>query len=210
MAIDLKKGNKISLEKAGLPLQQVSIGLNWGAIQKKMLFGLWTDQEAVDLDGSVVTFDREGQSLEAVYYRKLRSADGAIRHSGDDREGDTTKPDDLDNEVIQIDLTRVDPQVQQVFLFLNSYKGQDFATIPYSRVRVYEGFGIGGEPRKVFATFNLSAEAAYAGHISMLLGKLVRHEANWQFQALGEAVEAKGINATIAVIKAKYLGGLYA
>jgi tellurium resistance protein TerZ len=207
MAIDLKKGNKISLEKAGAPLRQVSIGLNWGAIQHKKLLGLWTSAEAVDMDGSVATFDHQGQALEVVYYKRLVSADRAIRHSGDDRQGDTARPDDRDNEVVRIDLTRISPQVQQIVLFLNSYKGQDFATIPYSRVRVYEGFGDGKQAEQVFASFNLSAEPAFAGRIAMLLGKLVRQGATWQFHALGEAVEAKGINATLDVIRAGYLGG---
>jgi tellurium resistance protein TerZ len=207
MAIDLKKGNRISLEKAGQPLQQLSIGLNWGAIQNKSFFGLFANQVAVDLDGSVTTFNAHGEALELVYYRKLVSADGAIRHSGDDRMGDTSKPDELDNETIQIDLTKVGPQVTQIFLFLNSYKGQDFATIPYSRVRVYEGFSVAGQPRQVFATFNLSADPAFAGRVAMLLGKLTRSGANWQFHALGEAVVAKDINATIGLIQQQYLGG---
>ena len=35
----------------------------------------------------------------------------------DDLVGDTSGDDDLDNEVIQIDLTKIDPSIEQVALF---------------------------------------------------------------------------------------------
>lgn len=41
MAINLTKGQRINLEKSnGTKLQNVCVGINWGAIEKKGLFGL--------------------------------------------------------------------------------------------------------------------------------------------------------------------------
>jgi len=118
--INLSKGSKISLEKEGNFLEEVCIGLNWGAIQKKAFFGLLNTEEAVDLDGSVTTFDANNNEIETVYFRNLSSDDGAIIHSGDDRVGDLGGDDGLDNEVIQLRLRYVNPDVKQIVFYLRS------------------------------------------------------------------------------------------
>jgi tellurium resistance protein TerZ len=201
--INLKKGSSISLEKGGKKLEQVCIGLNWGAIEKKQFFGFFKERESVDLDGSVTMFDKKGNMIDTVYYRKLESNDMAIKHSGDDRIGDSGGDDDLDNEVIQINLNLVSPEVEQIVFYLNSYKGQSFSTIPYSKIRIFEGNR--RNVVEVFATFNLSSEDSFAGKVSMVMGKLVRKAQTWEFKAIGEAITGKGINDTIAVIQKSYL-----
>lgn len=197
--INLSKGSKISLEKEGNALQNIRIGINWGMINKKSLFGLVSKTLSVDLDGSVVIFDAAGNVLDKVSYQKLNSEDGAILHSGDDRSGDSTV-DDKDNETIKIDLTKVDKRANQVFFFINSFLGQDFADIPYSKIRIYEDNGA------VLATFNLSAEKVYAGHTSMIMGKIYRTDfGKWDFKAIGEAVKSKKISDTITEIQRSFL-----
>ena len=45
MAINLSKGQKIDLRKtSGETLTNFCVGVNWGAIEKKTLFGLSTSQ----------------------------------------------------------------------------------------------------------------------------------------------------------------------
>ncbi|GAB4342150.1 MAG: TerD family protein [Flammeovirgaceae bacterium] len=201
--INLKKGSSISLEKDGKKLQEVCVGMNWGSIVNKSFFGLLKESESVDLDGSVTMFNSRKEPIETVYYHRLKSSDNAVIHSGDDRKGDTAGDDGLDNEVIQVYLTKVNPEVEQIVFFLNSYKGQDFATIPYSKIRIFEGNR--HEVKEVFATFNLSAEDSFKGHVAMVMGKLVRTGNNWQFKAIGEALTTRKIEDTIKTIKEKYL-----
>lgn len=201
--INLKKGSSISLEKQGKLLEEVCIGLNWGAIQRKALFGLVKSAESVDLDGSVSMFDQAKNEVDTVYYSKLKSKDGAITHSGDDRSGDAGADDGLDNEVIEINLLKVNPEVEQIVFYLNSYNGQDFAHIPYSKIRIFEGDK--NRVDDVFATFNLSADESFAGSVSMILGKLVRTRNNWKFETIGDAVSSKKIQDTIPLIQEKYL-----
>lgn len=201
--INLKKGSSISLEKQGKLLEKVCIGLNWGAIQKKALFGLVKTAHSVDLDGSVTTFDKDGNDLDTVYYSKLKSNDGAISHSGDDVRGDAGGDDGFDNEIIEINLTKVAPEVEQIVFYLNSYNGQDFADIPYSKIRIFEGNR--HKVDDVFATFNLSADASFAGNVSMVMGKLIRTRNNWKFDAIGDAVPTRKIQDTIPYIKENYL-----
>lgn len=201
--INLSKGSKISLEKEGKKLEEVCIGLNWGAIKKSVLFNLFKQTIAVDLDGSVTMYDENKQILETVYYRKLRSKDGAITHSGDDRDGDIYGDDGLDNEVIEVKLNQVNPKVKYIVFYLNSYNGQDFADIPYSKIRIFEGNA--KKVDSVFATFNLSAQEEFRGNVSMVLGKLTRNGNNWEFTAIGEATPTKNIDETILYIQSNYL-----
>ena len=70
---------------------------------------------------------------------KLQSSDGALRHTGDDLKGDVGGDDGLDNEIITVDLSRISPNVSQIFFFLNNVGKEDFAQIPYSKIRMYEG-----------------------------------------------------------------------
>ena len=47
-------------------------------------------ETAIDLDTSCVAVDHSGNILldESVYFADLSNSNGAIRHSGDEREGD--------------------------------------------------------------------------------------------------------------------------
>ncbi|MCU0390229.1 MAG: tellurium resistance TerZ family protein [Thermoflexibacter sp.] len=201
--INLSKGSSISLIKEEKKLEEICIGINWGAIQKKFLISFFNETETVDLDGSVSMFDGQGNMIDTVYYRKLLSKDQSIKHSGDDRKGDLDRVDDFDNEVIQVNLKRVSPEVEQIFFYINSFKGQDFATIPYSKIRIFEGTP--SQVVSVFATFNLSAEPTFAGKVSMIMGKLIREGNGWKFSTIGEAVGARNIDETIKTIQSKYL-----
>lgn len=204
--INLTKGSNISLEKNGINLTEITIGLNWGAIKTKGFLGIFDSTETVDLDGTIATFDANGNWIDTVYYKKLVSSDKSIRHSGDDRTGDTGNPDEFDNEIIYIDLTAVAHRVTSIFIFLNSYKKQDFDAIPYSKIRIYEGNP--QHKKSTFATFNLSKEAGFAGKVSMIMGKVFRKGSNWEFKTIGEAIDATNIDETIDVILEKYVKDL--
>ena len=55
-----------------------------------MYIGLAWDfhnQNRIDLDASLVMLDEMGSVVDAVYYNKLFSDNGAIYHSGDQRDG---------------------------------------------------------------------------------------------------------------------------
>jgi len=138
MAISLQKGQRISLAKGGNNLEKICVGVNWGAIEKKSLFGK-IKKVAVDLDASVGLFSENKQLVDVVYFGQLTSKCGAIRHSGDDLTGDMEGDDGLDNEVIVVDLTQIPATISQVVFVLNSFRGQDFASIPFASIRIYEG-----------------------------------------------------------------------
>ncbi|AZQ60980.1 TerD family protein [Flammeovirga pectinis] len=196
--ISLSKGSKISLmKKDGNKLDFLRVGVNWGAIQGKALFGLINHKVNVDLDASISAFDKEMNEIYTVYYNELTSPDGAVTHTGDDLEGDDGEDDGLDNETIQIHLDEVQPDIDQIFLYLNSYKKQDFATIPFSEVRMYT-------KNEILATFNLSSDQEFSGYVSMIMGRLYKLDGNWKFEALGEPIRSRDIEGTIKYLQIKY------
>ena len=41
----------------------------------------------VDVDGSVLLLDKDGNTVENIYYGNLKSKNGSVIHSGDDTSG---------------------------------------------------------------------------------------------------------------------------
>lgn len=203
MAIKLEKGQKINLEKSsGSKLTNICVGVNWGAIEKK---GFWgnTKFEAVDLDASCATFDDSNKPLEIIYFGNLKSKNGAIKHSGDDLVGDTGGDDGLDNEIISVDLNRVDSMVSKIVFVLNSFKGQDFKIIPFASIRIYEGTPT--RVNEIFATYDIANGPSFAGKVSMVLGVLYKRNGEWKFNAIGEPTPDRDLKQTISTVISKYL-----
>ncbi|MBF0161418.1 MAG: TerD family protein [Magnetococcales bacterium] len=202
MAISLVKGQKISLEKNGIPLQRVCVGLNWGAIESRGFFG-GVKKTAVDLDGSCGIYDQSGQLLDVVYFGKLNSTDGAISHSGDDTVGDVNGDDGLDNEVISLHLHAISPNADKIVFILNSYRGQDFGDVPFAAIRIYEGTP--GQVNSVLATYNVAQDPKFKGYVSMIMGRLYRHENQWKFAAIGEPTKDAKLEQCLKTIQQHYL-----
>ncbi|MBF0401212.1 MAG: TerD family protein [Magnetococcales bacterium] len=202
MAISLVKGQKISLEKNGAALQTLCVGLNWGAIESRGFFG-GTKKTAVDLDGSCGIFDKNGQLLDVVYFGQLSSKDGAVLHSGDDTTGDVEGNDGLDNEVVSLNLARISSAADKIVFILNSYRGQDFGDLPFASIRIYEGTP--SQVNHILATYNIAQDPQFKGYVSMIMGKLYRHENQWKFAAIGEATKDSKLEQCLRTVQQNYL-----
>jgi len=204
MAINLQKGQRISLEKSnGSKLQNVCVGINWGAIEKKGLFGFGSSKEAVDLDGSCALYNESKQLLEVVYFGNLKSKNGSVKHSGDDLTGDMGGDDGLDNEIITLDFSQLDANVNYVAFVLNSFRGHDFGTIPFASIRIYEGTT--KRVNEVFAKFDIANGANFAGHVSMVMGVFYKKNGEWKFNAIGEPTKDKKLEDTVKTVTQNYL-----
>jgi len=203
MAISLQKGQRISLEKTGGgTLNSLCVGANWGAIEKKGLLG-GKKMVAVDLDLSVALFDSKKTLVDLIYFGQLQAKKGGIKHSGDDTEGDIGGDDGLDNEIVSIDLNTVDSNAEQMVFILNSYKNQDFKDIPFASVRIYEG-----TPTRVdniTATYDIANDAKFAGSVSMIMGRMYRHNGAWKFSAIGDATKDSKLEQIVKTVQQQYL-----
>jgi tellurium resistance protein TerZ len=202
MAIHLQKGQRINLEKSnGTKLQNICVGINWGAIEKKGLFG--THKEAVDLDASCILYDANKTVAEIIYFGNLKSKNRSVVHSGDDLTGDMDGDDGLDNEVISVNLPKLDASINYVAFVLNSFKGQDFKTIPFASIRIYEGTP--SRVNEVFAKYDIANGENFAGHVSMVMGVFYKRNGEWKFNAIGEPTKDKKLKETVISVTTKYL-----
>ncbi|MBR1787032.1 MAG: TerD family protein [Paludibacteraceae bacterium] len=219
MAINLIKGQRINLEKTnGSKLTNFCVGCNWGAIVQKTFFGLSSKVIDVDLDLSCLLFNANGEAIDHIWsplYNlsraglpkgKLDSNDRALHHTGDDLTGDQDGDDGLDNEIITVDLNRVNPQVNSIVFFLNIYNNEDyqgdFSGIPYASIRMYEGTP--SKVNSVFAQYNVATRTDCVGMRGLVMGKLYRHNGEWKFAAIGDAFEDRSIVLTIARVMKDY------
>jgi len=204
MAINLQKGQRISLEKSnGSKLQNVCVGINWGAIEKKGLFGFGSSKEAVDLDASCALYNENKQLLEVVYFGNLKSKNGSVKHSGDDLTGDMGGDDGLDNEIITLDFSQLDASVSYVAFVLNSFRGHDFGTIPFASIRIYEGTT--KRVNEVFAKYDIANGSNFAGHVSMVMGVFYKKNGEWKFNAIGEPTKDRKLEDTVKTVTQNYL-----
>lgn len=226
MAIRLEKGQRINLEKdGGAKLTNFCVGCNWGAIIVEkpgfLGFGKKNVELDVDVDLSCVMVDAQGQLVDTLYsplynpkmfqqvglpVGKDLSADGAMFHTPDDTEGDKGGDDGLDNEIITVDLTKVNPKIDQIFFFLNIFdpKNIDFMKIPYAAIRMFEG-----TPKRVvnvFAQYDVAKEEQFVGKNALIMGKLYRRGGEWKFAAIGDAFDDQyDLRRTVARILQDYV-----
>lgn len=199
--INLSKNETINLSKeiSKETLSKLNFGVNWGKIVTKGFLGFGSKQKDVDLDASVSIFSNTG-FLETVSFWKL--SNDYIKHSGDDLVGDSSF-NDSDNETITIDFSKVPPNVERLFLYVNSFSGDTFDEIPYAGVRVYEGSV--NDPSKVLAKFEIANDSAFKDSKTMILGMCESVSGSWEFKTIGESVpNTQHIRETVNFIKNKY------
>lgn len=173
MTITLTKGQKVSLQKKnGGTLTNVRMGLGWDAVKKRGLFGL--RDQSIDLDASALLFDAGGKLVDQIWFRQLRSKDGAVVHTGDNLTG----AGDGDDESIRVDLARVPAAVTTLVFTVNSFTGQDFSQIENAFCRLVDETGGGAEVAK----YSLSGSGR---HNAQIMAKVTREGSGWSMTALG-------------------------
>ncbi|PYI40006.1 stress protein [Arthrobacter psychrolactophilus] len=184
MGLSLQKGQSLSLKKNdGAALTRVRLGLGWdsAAPVKRGLFGGLKKAAEVDLDASAIFFDASGKALDTVFFNQLQSKDGSTRHTGDNLTGEG----DGDDEVILVDLTAVSPAVAQIVFVITSYSKQTFDTVENAFCRVVDD-STSGSPE--VARFQLTDSGT---HTAMVMAKVSREGAGWQFTAIGNRANGR-------------------
>jgi len=191
--INLSKGGRINLSKdeSGNSLDKIFFGSNWGMIVERGLFGISKSKTKVDLDSSVILLGEQGNLIETVYFG--HKDEPGIHHYGDDRIGDANGDDGMDNETIEVTLSKVSASVHHVFFVLNIYntdKVQKFDEIPYIGIRIYTSPNNKpkqriSDPVDILAKFNLN-NTEFKDKSSVILGEAYRRNGEWKFKAIGD------------------------
>lgn len=187
--INLQKGQKLDLTKGNPGLSRIMIGLGWdvGAGKPKsggFLSGIIGGGTAkIDCDASAILLNAQDKLTakdRLVYYGNLQSADRSVKHSGDNLTG----AGDGDDEQIHVDLGIVSGDVQKIVFVVNIYdcknRKQDFGLIANAFIRV-----VNPANGQELCRFNLTDN--YSGKTSLVVAEVYRHNAEWKFNALGEA-----------------------
>ena len=179
MAISLTKGQTISLEKTKPGLSKVRMGLGWDPAKKQksggFLGGLFGGGGAssIDLDASVIVMDSGKDTIDTVSFRQLTSRDGAIRHGGDNLTGEG----DGDDEVIYVDLGKLDPRAAHLVFTVNSFRGQTFDEVDNAFARLVDD-GADAE----ICRYTLTEQGRHTG---VIMATLSRAGATWEMTAHG-------------------------
>ncbi len=178
MTIELQTGQKISLEKDySATLSKIMMGLGWDAYNPSGA----SPVKKIDLDASCVLFDEQGNVVDTVYFKQLKSKDGSVIHKGDNRTGEG----DGDDEQITVDLDAVPSAVKSLVFTVSSYSGHSFETINNAFCRLVDM-----STHTEIARYTLSAHGA---HTAQIMAKLYRHNSEWKLNAIG----ANGTGRTI-------------
>lgn len=188
MSINLSKGQRVSLAKpTGPALRTAHMGLGWDAATVRGFFGRRKEQE-IDLDASCLAYDQAGTLVDQVWFKQLRSVDGAIVHTGDNRTG----AGDGDDESIVVDLSALNPAIHTLVFVVNSYSGENFSQIENAFCRLVDA-ATGAE----VARYDLSGSGT---HTAQIMAKLVRTNGGWDIQAIGEKAEGRTIRDLIPAV----------
>ncbi|GAA2395087.1 chemical-damaging agent resistance protein C [Catellatospora methionotrophica] len=174
MGVSLSKGGNVSLTKEAPGLTAVTIGLGWDTRT--------TTGTDFDLDASAIMCDAAGKVISDshfVFFNNLTSADGSVKHQGDNLTGEG----DGDDEKIDVNLAAVPAECQKVVFAVSIYdaaaRSQSFGQVTNAFIRVVNQAG-GSE----LARYDLSEDAAT--ETAMLFGELYRHGTDWKFRAVGQ------------------------
>ncbi|WZH54189.1 MAG: tellurium resistance TerZ family protein [Nocardioides alkalitolerans] len=172
MTISLQKGQTVSLAKrGGGTLTRVRMGLGWDAVTKKGFFR--SKQAEIDLDATAVLYDARGADVDQVWFQQLRSKDGSVVHTGDNRTG----AGDGDDESIVVELGQLPSQVTTMVFVVNSFTGQDFTQIENAFCRLVDETN--GEE---LARYDLTGSGT---HTAQIMAKVTRDGAGWSMTAIG-------------------------
>ena len=177
MTVSLVKGANVSLSREAPGIEKVLVGLGWDVRA--------TDGAAFDLDASCFLLEATGKvpnDRALIFYNQLKSECGSVEHTGDNLTGEG----EGDDEVINIDLTKVPANIQRLAVAVTIHEAdqrrQNFGMVSSAFIRVVDQ-----KTNREIARFDLSEDAST--NTAMIFGELYRHNNEWKFKAIGQGFD---------------------
>ncbi|GGS03684.1 TerD family protein [Deinococcus sedimenti] len=174
MALSLSKGSNISLSKEAPNLTRILVGLGWDPRV--------SDGQQFDLDASAFLLTASGRvrgDHDFIFYNQLRSQDGSVEHTGDNRTGQG----DGDDESIKIDLSRVPADIAKIVVGVTideaDARRQNFGQVGGAFIRIVDD-ATGREITRYDLGEDFSTETA------VVFGEVYRYGNEWKFRAVGQ------------------------
>ena len=174
MAISLQKGGNVNLSKEDPTLKRVMIGLGWDPRA--------SDGATFDLDGSAFLLRGDGKvrgDNDFIFYNNLKSSDGSVQHTGDNRDGQG----DGDDERVVVELSRVPAEIEKISFAVTIHEAeqrrQSFGMVSRAFIRCMNADG-----EREIARYDLSEDSST--ETAMIFGELYRAGGDWKFRAVGQ------------------------
>ena len=174
MALSLSKGGNLSLTKEAPGMTKVLVGLGWDARS--------TDGQDFDLDASAFLLKADGKvraDSDFIFYNQLKSTDGSVEHTGDNRTGEG----DGDDEAIKIDLSKVPADVDKIAITVTIHEAdarrQNFGQVRNAFIRL-----VNQDNNSEVVRYDLAEDAST--ETAMIFAELYRNGAEWKFRAVGQ------------------------
>ena len=176
MAVNLSKGQRVSLEKS---MTLAMVGLGWDTNRYDGGFDF-------DLDAAAFLLGENGKVMkdeDFIFYNNLESQDGSVRHTGDNLTG----AGDGDDEVAVVNFSKVPPQVQKIAITVTIHdavnRRQNFGQVANAFVRVakmaHEN-DFGGEE---VLRYDLAEE--FSVETALVICEIYCHGSEWKFNPVG-------------------------
>ncbi|WP_293913750.1 TerD family protein [Deinococcus sp.] len=182
MPITLAKGGNLSLSKQDPNLTKAVLGLGWDVRS--------TDGQDFDLDASAFLLTAAGKvraDSDFIFYNQMRSSDGSVEHTGDNRTG----AGEGDDEQIKIDLSRVSADVQTVSFTVTIHdaeaRRQSFGQVRNAFIRL-----LNEQTGAEIVRFDLGED--FSTETAVIFAEVYRNAGEWKFRAVGQGF-AGGLGA---------------
>jgi len=173
MAIQLQKKVPVSLQEVGAP-QKIVAGLGWDPAK--------INGHAVDLDLSLFMMGANGKLVADeffIFYNNPSSPDGSVFYPGDSRAGEG----EGDDEVIQIDLTKIDGQVEFLYFAVTidqaQERGHHFGHVQQAYINIQNM-----ENRTLLCAYQLNEK--FTNEDSLVIATMTRNNGSWDLEAVGQ------------------------
>lgn len=172
MAVSLRKGGSVNLEKESPNLKNIMVELGW--------------KEDIDLDVSAFLLGRNSKVTKEtnfVFYGNAADDSGAVFHHGDKTTGETEEGDG-EKEEIEVNLAKLPGNVESIVFVVTIYSNQesiDFSQITGSYISL-----INIDTAKEVVRYELDRMDE---SISCVFGKLTKDGSSWSFNAVGQGFD---------------------
>lgn len=174
MSISLSKGQRIDLTKTNPGLTKVIVGLGWDTNK-------YAGSHDFDLDACAFLVNKSSQVVndeEFVFYNNLKSPNGAVEHTGDNRTG----VGDGDDEQIAVDFSLLPDHVEKIGISVTIHdadaRGQNFGQVSNAFVRL-----IDAETNEEVLRYDLGED--FSIETAVVVCELYKHGNDWKFNAIG-------------------------
>jgi len=174
MAVNLVKGQKVSLTKGNAGLRHLLVGLGWDV-------NAYDSGAEYDLDASVFMTGDNGRVFgdgDFVFYGNQQHESGSVVSTGDNRTGEG----EGDDEQITVDLAQVPAQYSHIVFAVTIYdaeaRRQNFGMVSNSFIRVVDQ-----DTGEELLRYDLGED--YSIETAIVVGEIYRNAGEWKFAAVG-------------------------